>query len=382
MDIYSFMNSKDIAEHLKAMDYQFTAYEMAYLVYQSKRATLEQKLTAYQDILSETPDCEPSYRLLDRTLDSTHELLTKYIDLTNRRLDSFPKGDGYWYSIERSFYGFDSSDYADLVFASYVDCIEYLREEISEESEQAKELDSERIQAPFLNPVCKIAKRKIGEEDKICEIELSDKLEPLDVVDYQWIDDPDDVEEMLANGCIQVPVPFKAGDIVKDCTLREPSPFVFTYLQFWDSNTLEKHGVSINGINKERIDKRVARNNERHCWDDSHMVAMGVEIRDVDYFGKSTKGHMLPLLWADEFGAADNYLDLDYDRRSLVGASRILKIASLYEKGELGPGSIETIVNLTDYLAIDSIAKKLRAFIEEDYYSETIRALIADEVLP
>ena len=36
---FNFINSKDIAEYLKEIDYQVSAYEMAYLIHQSEKTT-------------------------------------------------------------------------------------------------------------------------------------------------------------------------------------------------------------------------------------------------------------------------------------------------------------------------------------------------------
>jgi len=36
MDIYSFIKSKDIAEHCRKLDHQFTPVEMAILIHQSE----------------------------------------------------------------------------------------------------------------------------------------------------------------------------------------------------------------------------------------------------------------------------------------------------------------------------------------------------------
>lgn len=46
MDIYSFVGSRDIREHLRTINYQPNAIEAAYLIYMSYNATLEEKMTA------------------------------------------------------------------------------------------------------------------------------------------------------------------------------------------------------------------------------------------------------------------------------------------------------------------------------------------------
>ena len=43
MDAYVFINSKDVREYLASQNYQLTPVQRAFLVWQSKRHTLEQK---------------------------------------------------------------------------------------------------------------------------------------------------------------------------------------------------------------------------------------------------------------------------------------------------------------------------------------------------
>ena len=53
MDIYEFINSRDIREHLKAKQYTFDPLQQAFLVWQSGRHTLKQKHEANRHRISE-----------------------------------------------------------------------------------------------------------------------------------------------------------------------------------------------------------------------------------------------------------------------------------------------------------------------------------------
>lgn len=50
MDILDFVDSQDIREHLRSIDFQPSTIEAAYLVWFSKTATLDQKCEAWQEI--------------------------------------------------------------------------------------------------------------------------------------------------------------------------------------------------------------------------------------------------------------------------------------------------------------------------------------------
>ena len=56
MDLFQFINSKDIEEHLKAIDYKLSTMEAAWLVWQCTHASLAQKHEAWERIIHTMPD--------------------------------------------------------------------------------------------------------------------------------------------------------------------------------------------------------------------------------------------------------------------------------------------------------------------------------------
>ena len=75
MDITKFLNSKDIREHLQAMDYSFDAVTAAYLVWQCRRATLSEKIQAWETIQKTMPDCSMEERMNMMAIPSFHRFL-------------------------------------------------------------------------------------------------------------------------------------------------------------------------------------------------------------------------------------------------------------------------------------------------------------------
>lgn len=57
MDICRFINSKDIAEHLRTVGYRFNAFVAAYFVEECANATLSEKLSVWKEIAETMPDC-------------------------------------------------------------------------------------------------------------------------------------------------------------------------------------------------------------------------------------------------------------------------------------------------------------------------------------
>lgn len=56
MDIYRFINSRDVAAYLKNSSYEFTATQAAHLVCHCDDATLEERVCAWREILDTMPD--------------------------------------------------------------------------------------------------------------------------------------------------------------------------------------------------------------------------------------------------------------------------------------------------------------------------------------
>lgn len=58
MNIFKYINSKDIRKHLEKINYKFTSLEAAWLIYQCKGITLKEKQTAFNELIDTMPDCE------------------------------------------------------------------------------------------------------------------------------------------------------------------------------------------------------------------------------------------------------------------------------------------------------------------------------------
>ena len=65
MDIYSFVNSKDIREHLRKIKYQFNSLETAWLIYQCKSMSYESNkdwTEQFENIYGSLQDCLTAYK--------------------------------------------------------------------------------------------------------------------------------------------------------------------------------------------------------------------------------------------------------------------------------------------------------------------------------
>ena len=89
MNIYNFINSRDIAKYLKEINYQFSTLECAWLVWQSRKHTLEQKHTAWKEIIDTLPDCSVEARPNHAEVHSLHEYLKTHIDFERQLAKDF-----------------------------------------------------------------------------------------------------------------------------------------------------------------------------------------------------------------------------------------------------------------------------------------------------
>ena len=103
MDILDFVDSRDIREHLRRINFQPNTIEAAYLVWFSKTATLDQKCEAWQEIARTMPNCslEATHAGLGRpAIPDFHTFLRWTIDYNKRCVDAFASGTGYVYQYE------------------------------------------------------------------------------------------------------------------------------------------------------------------------------------------------------------------------------------------------------------------------------------------
>lgn len=89
MDVYEYINSKDIRAYLVEQNYSLTPVQCVFLVWQSKRHTLAQKHEAWKDIMDTLPDCSVPERINCRGWDSLHAMLRGYMALEQRLLSRF-----------------------------------------------------------------------------------------------------------------------------------------------------------------------------------------------------------------------------------------------------------------------------------------------------
>lgn len=203
MDVYKFINSKDIREYLKKNNYEFTPVETAWLIWQCENATLEEKHKAWQEIIDTMPDMP--FKTNEKSYDSLHKFLNEYMELENKCIDEIvnAKDDNFLYR-----YSTRSKPYIkSKLYFSYESCLHTV---VTELIDRDNEIENNIF----------ISKRRKNEEHVNIYIELNTKGEIMNI----YSDTLDKINCItFYDVCLTFPIPFVKGDIL------------------WNPNSLDKN---------------------------------------------------------------------------------------------------------------------------------------------
>lgn len=224
MDIFRFINSKDIAEHLRTVGYQVNAFAAACFVEQCINATLGEKLSAWKEIVETMPDCPTAWNLNYKKRESTHGFLREYTALQQRMLDEFTNGKGFVYvvrSIRRAKYQ-ENTPRSDenhwikgepFLFSTFARCIDHLRNEQTNNGDDFDRFIVAKTRVDFVE-------ERYGPRKN--EIVLDQDFQPLKVSSGSLNERDVALLQLPQSAFVEGPIPFKRGDIVIDHTAVIP----------------------------------------------------------------------------------------------------------------------------------------------------------------
>lgn len=319
MDIYRFIDSRDMRKHLQKLNYSFTTPEAAFLVYWCKNVALEERIAAWREIIDTMPNCAMAERLNLEAIPDFHQFLRDYIDLQERDMRRFKEPDGCVYVCELSRQGELCGDMEFGPFSDFDRCLSAAIRRAAEE-----ETVGLRIFKRPMDP---------GEDltwDDYCILTLQGEVCQLECREFN--DRETDLSIAFEGMWFDFPTPFHAGDIL--CSHRWPDePFVLTDLCTWDAETYRRE-LPVSGYSDKwlsNLDRTLAR--MRAKGDVSDMTCSG-------YTMSGDPGEAIPFVFNDH--PLDNYLDLEYYRGPLKGIHKLLKPISKFLKGDC---NIEFLLN-------------------------------------
>ena len=96
MNFYRFIDSADVRGYLEEKQYAFLPLEAAFVVWQSRVATLEEKHAAWREIIETMPDTDIPYEKWKAPRESLHAFLRDYMALEDRLLREFYDPTGFF----------------------------------------------------------------------------------------------------------------------------------------------------------------------------------------------------------------------------------------------------------------------------------------------
>lgn len=91
MDVIKYLNSRDIAEHLKSIDFEFNAMQAAYIVYINQWLTIAERLKLWREIVDTMSDCDFQF-IKNQSIcvkPSAHAAILEHIQKIENDLASF-----------------------------------------------------------------------------------------------------------------------------------------------------------------------------------------------------------------------------------------------------------------------------------------------------
>lgn len=340
-DVFEFLDSHSIKEHLQRIDYELTTPVAAFIVNCSHKATLQQKLEGWQKIIDNMPNCTMSRRNDTVNIPDFHAFLHNVVRQEQRKLAHFKRTDGQsLYFFED--YSWDRRDQDRCLYgpySSYQKCFDAIWKELGGDSPKA----------------IKITRRPIDptEDHYVDDMVVLNENGEVMSCDYRFEGEWDeagtasDFEDMW----FDIPTPFHAGDIV--CNLQRPDePMVLFDLQTWGSERVDKELAS--SVYKDRLVQKADKLLRWHRYDGdtSDMYAYGCQVSSALHF---------PFYIGEPEGFL---LDIDYYREPLKPAERILYGVRAYVKGDLTVDSLAAMASACELQALAE--KKARGFEDAD----------------
>lgn len=317
IDIISFLNSKDIAEYWHQIGFICTPLQSAYIVWQNHTKTLEEKHTAWREIVETMPDCmvaeghrKTNMGISDALAGSLHEFLRAFMRLQNKLVERFyQKGDHAVYRYRVLYEGDEDWSKDRWLYDTAEECF--------------ADVNADEDLIPSI--VCiQLAKQWIGGNRTITLSVKADKT--ILNLDADGLEEPDmNLLQAFEWMWFDFPTPLKRGDIVVSkyspfgYNLCGDEPFVLTNLCSWGSEQLRQN--------------RYSDHDKRYVWADRQLLrhrksADGTDMTAYGYF-QNEDGSIY-------YESMHHYIDLEYYREEPQGIRRILKAFSSFEKKEIG----------------------------------------------
>ena len=256
MDIYRFLDSKDIRAHLQSLRYDFTLPEAAFLIWQCATAALSEKHAAWQELIQTMPDCRMERRRNMCEIQSMHGFLQEYIALEEKLLRDFHRESDavYFYSVslkdEHFPDGFSESEKYERAFPTLSDCLAAAEKDMCDNG-------AENILHIY------IKRQLLSAPNRSMTVCLNNRLEVMDIDAFRC---PLTEREQELLGAFEgmwfaFPTPFKRGDIVyrknslKEWHCQPDTCYVLDSISSWTTKEMQENKFATDLLYAQDIDR-------------------------------------------------------------------------------------------------------------------------------
>ena len=218
MNIYEFVNSRDIREFLQKTGFVPNSLESAWLVYQSNNHTIEERHNFWKWIIQNMPDCEVSGKNIETPQKSLHDFLKKHMEIENAIIANFfaPElGAVYTY---RALWKSDLEKYDDGTEWHKVDSIFATFDEAYADATEDNEL------APLF---LEFEKKHLGAHGRSICVRMTPDRQPV-FLDEEFVLDTKEESDLYYNVFFYLhfdfPTPFSKGDIICPAKVKYKNP--------------------------------------------------------------------------------------------------------------------------------------------------------------
>ena len=215
-DIFQYVNSRDIREHLQKLDFQFTPLQAAWLVWQCEQMSLKGRIDAWRDIaatMSDQPLEPKQLRNLDADFKNLHEYLNAWTVYQKEMVEDFIRPqEKYIYILASSHPNHSITE--EGYFETFEQCIDGARERFGNLDEPYAFSDR------FLNRDCfplTVTKQKLGSDDydSYAGINTDFEISSIAKGGEAW-KEPGYLDDIFEMCWFDFPIPFVKGDVVKN----------------------------------------------------------------------------------------------------------------------------------------------------------------------
>ncbi len=329
--IYRFINSRDIRNYLEDISYQFSVPEYAFLIWQCRSLTIEQRHLEFLSFIESTKSCTIKTSTCRDGWD-LHQTINDMISLENRLVGTL------LISEPNSFYIAEWPEYNNwhgdnCFFNNYGAAYEYAMKNADKNT-----MISFRIRKQYCDN--SVTSSSLIESTYNSDGEMM-AIDTWGAPLQDWSDTDQALwSERFDDMWFDIPIPFKPGDIV--CDRYDNIPFVITSTVPW--------------YRKEHPPKK-------------NTGILHLTNMDMTASGYSVNRDTLSVKydWLSHY-----YLNLEYYTDELKEEGRILTVYSLFKQDKING---DTLSKLTQLIAAEHLAKKAFRDIDWMLEEDTVKQL-------